>query len=123
VVKSRLDVWQVTKTREEGTNNLYIEIKPVEPADGAVPFPNVLVSTSQQSSTHPIFIGHDKTYIVVHYNNPPRFEVVSTSSLNLTRTIDAFDYCPSAKFKDGFIVSGSTGTSAMIRFFPIFFFT
>ncbi|XP_046452474.1 F-box and WD repeat domain-containing 11-B-like isoform X2 [Daphnia pulex] len=123
VVKSRLDVWQVTKIREEGTkegtNNLYIEVKPVEPADGAVPFPNVLISTSQQSSTHPIFIGHDKTYIVVHYNNPPRFEVVSTSSLNLTRTIDAFDYCPSAKFKDGLIVSGSTGTSAMIRLWDV----
>lgn len=113
----------MTKTGKETTKDLNIEVKPVEPADGTVPFPNVLISTSQQSSNHPIFIGHDKTYIVVHYNNPPRFEVVSTSPLELTRTIDAFDYCPSAKYKDGLIVSGSTGTSAMIRFLPIFFFT
>ena len=68
-------------------------------------------------------IGHDENYIVVHRSDPPRFEIISTSSLNLTRTIDAFDNRPNAKYKDGLIVSGSTGTSAMIRFFPIFFFT
>jgi hypothetical protein len=73
----------------------------------------------------PVLIGHDENYLVVHRSNPPRFEVVSTSSLNLIRTIEAFDYCPSAKFKDGLIVSVSTRfpsqmipgyTFGMIRF-------
>ncbi len=82
-----------------------------------------LVPISQSNLVYPVLIGHDKTYIVVHYNNPPRFEVVSTSSLNLTRTIDAFDNCRSAKYKDGLIVSGSaqmgthTRTCCIIRFF------
>ncbi|XP_046453676.1 F-box and WD repeat domain-containing 11-A-like isoform X2 [Daphnia pulex] len=53
-----------------------------------------------------VLIGHDENYIVVHRSNPPRFEIISTSSLNLTRTIDAFDDCRSAKYKDGLIVSG-----------------
>jgi hypothetical protein len=83
------------------------------------------ISKSSFGHPDPVLIGHDENYIVVHRSDPPRFEVVSTSSLNLIRTIDAFDYCPSAKFKDGLIVSVSTrfpsqmipGTTfGMIRF-------
>jgi hypothetical protein len=83
------------------------------------------ISKSSFGHPDPVLIGHDENYIVVHRSDPPRFEVVSTSSLNLIRTIDAFDYCPSAKFKDGLIVSVSTRfpsqmipgyTFGMIRF-------
>ncbi|XP_046453032.1 F-box and WD repeat domain-containing 11-A-like [Daphnia pulex] len=93
VLKSRLDVWRMTNAKEIG-------------AKGTV----CLGPISKSSFGHPdpVLIGHDENYIVVHRSDPPRFEVVSTSSLNLTRTIDAFDYCPSAKFKDGLIVSVST---------------
>jgi hypothetical protein len=86
---------------------------------------------SQSSFDHPdpdprpVLIGNDENYLIVHRSNPPRFEIISTSSLNLIRTIEAFDYCPSAKFKDGLIVSVSTRfpsqmipgyTFGMIRF-------
>jgi hypothetical protein len=82
-----------------------------------------LVPISESNLVYPVLIGHDTNYIVVHRRNPPRFEVVSTSSLNLTRTIDLFDNCRSVQYKDGLIVSGSaqmgtdTSTCCIIRFF------
>jgi hypothetical protein len=84
-----------------------------------------LVPISQLYVVFPVLIGHDKNYIVVHRSDPPRFEIISSSSLNLTRTIDAFDNCRSVQYKDGLIVSVSaqmgthTRTCCIIRFFPI----
>jgi hypothetical protein len=84
-----------------------------------------LVPISKSDLDYPVLIGHDENYIVVHRSDPPRFEIISTSSLNLTRTIDAFDNCRSAnKYKDGLIVLSSSqmGTRTfccIIRFFPI----
>ena len=82
-----------------------------------------LAPTSVRGLNYPIFIGQDGNYLVVHYHDPPRFEIISTSSLKLTRTIDAFDNCRSVQYKNGLIVSASaqmgshTRTCCMIRFF------
>jgi hypothetical protein len=83
-----------------------------------------LVPISKINLVYPsVLIGHDENYIVVHRSDPPRFEIISTSSLNLTRTIDAFDNCRSVQYKDGLIVSGSaqmgthTRSHCIIRFF------
>jgi hypothetical protein len=82
-----------------------------------------LVPTSERSLNYPIFIGHDEHYLVVHHHDPPRFEIISSSSLKLVRTIDAFDNCRSVQYKNGLIVSASaqmgthTRTCCMIRFF------
>jgi hypothetical protein len=93
-----------------------------------------LFPISKLNVLYPVLIGHDENYIVVHRSYPPRFEIISTSSLNLTRTIDAFVNIHSAKYKDGLIVSSSnhllgSGSAQMgththrpcctIRFFPI----
>jgi hypothetical protein len=81
-----------------------------------------LVPISYIDLVCPVLIGHDENYIVVHRSDPPRFEIISTSSLNLTRTIDAFDNCRSVQYKDGLIVSGSaqmgthTRSHCIIRF-------
>jgi hypothetical protein len=81
-----------------------------------------LVPISKLNVLYPVRIGHDENYIVVHRSDPPRFEIISTSSLKLTRTIDAFDNCPSVQYKDGLIVSSSsqmgthTRTCCIIRF-------
>ncbi len=79
-------------------------------AKGTVCLGTISKSSFDRGFKYPdkVFIGHDENYLVVHRSDPLRFEVISTSSLKLTRTIDAFDYCPSAKYKDGLIVSVST---------------
>ncbi|EFX78850.1 hypothetical protein DAPPUDRAFT_299535 [Daphnia pulex] len=70
-----------------------------------------LVPISKINLVYPsVLIGHDENYIVVHRSDPSRFEIISTSSLNLTRTIDAFDNCSSVQHKDGLIVSTPTFT-------------
>ncbi|XP_046453034.1 F-box and WD repeat domain-containing 11-A-like [Daphnia pulex] len=104
VLKSRLDLWRMANVRE-------IEAKSTV----------CLVPISKLNVLYPVCIGHDENYIVVHRSDPPRFEIISTSSLNLTRTIDAFDYCLSVHYKDGLIVSSSdhmdthTRTCCIIR--------
>ncbi|XP_046453679.1 F-box and WD repeat domain-containing 11-A-like [Daphnia pulex] len=96
VLKSRLDIWRMANARE------FVEAKSTVCL--------VPISQSDLDYDYPVLIGHDQNYIVVHRSDPPRFEIISTSSLNLTRTIDAFDYCPNAKYKDGLIVSTPTFT-------------
>ncbi|EFX60598.1 hypothetical protein DAPPUDRAFT_276568, partial [Daphnia pulex] len=74
VPKSRLDVWRMKNARDieaKGT----VCLGPI-PKSRSYGFPNR------------VFIGNDENFLVVHRINPPCFEVISTSSLKLTRTID-----------------------------------
>ena len=71
----------------------------------------ILVPVSEFGESYPIFIGHDENNVVVQRLNPPRFEIISTSSLQLARTIDALDNCCSVQYKNELIASASDGFS------------
>ncbi len=68
-----------------------------------------------------IFVGYDDNYIVVHRDNPPIFEIISTSTLELVRSFDALDNCCSAQYDSGLLASISsqmgshTRTNCVIR--------
>lgn len=70
---------------------------------------------------YPTYIGHDDRYVVVHYHDPPRFELISSVSHGTVRTIDSLDNCSSVQYGNGLIVSASaqmgthTRTTCVIR--------
>lgn len=76
-------------------------------------------------SANLIFVGYDEKYIVLHRDDPPIFEIISSSTLELVRSIDALDNCRSTQYGDRLIATLSTQmashtrTKCVVRLFTI----